>query len=138
MFIGMAGFPCVLHAVALGADSFIAGAVLGPFVTPGRRTWLAASFGLFDGAASLLGGSGVSAWMALPAALPICAAAAQQPRHWILMVPAALCLDNLTAAVPLSEVPALTVSSALLAAAGLWLGRLLGPLMPSGWQEATP
>lgn len=121
----------LLTAFSLGLDSFLAGLAIGPLL-PSRtgRLWCAAAFGVCDGLASWLGAliphrlpepPDLALWLVC---VMLLLAGARRGRMWLFAVPVVLSLDNLAAGVPADLAPALALSSAVMAAAGIALGRL--------------
>ena len=119
------------YAFALSSDSFIAGLMIGSIIEhPRERVWFALSFGICDGAASLLGALVPRMAPDLPDLVLylICVVffvqGARRNRHWLLAIPVVLGIDNFAAGTPASQAPILALYSMLMAFAGLALGRL--------------
>jgi putative Mn2+ efflux pump MntP len=130
--LGMASIlELLLKAFSLGFDSFLAGIAIGPIILSWRaRAWYVVMFGVCDGVATLLGA-------ALPHRLPepqsaalylvgvvLIIQGARRSRAWLFVMPFLFSLDNLAAGGSAAEAPALALSSAAMAAAGLALSAL--------------
>ena len=118
-------------AFALGFDSFLAGLAIGPIALSWRqRAWFVALFGVCDGGATLVGAAvphllpepPIAALYLLGVMLVI--QGARRSRAWLYAMPVLFSLDNLAAGGSVADAPALALSSAAMAAAGLALGGL--------------
>jgi hypothetical protein len=119
----------LLIMFALGFDSFLGGLAIGPIVSSWRgRAVFVLLFGVCDGVASLLGAA-VPHLVPTPpdAALYLIAVVviiqgARRSRAWLYAMPVLFSIDNLAAGNAVSDAPALALSSAAMAAAGIALG----------------
>jgi hypothetical protein len=119
----------VLAAFLLGFDSFLAGLAIGAILSSwSARAWIVGLFGLCDGLASLLGAAAPYFVPEPPAAalyvlgVVLVILAARRSRAWLYAMPILFSLDNVAGGALASDAPALAVSSAAMAAAGLALG----------------
>jgi len=117
--------------LALGSDSFVAGTVMGTWVSRRERMRLAAAFGAWDAAAALLGSFCQPRPMTAIATWAICglvfSRSISSERRWLYGIPVLLSLDNLFAGVTANAASGVSasmlgLSSFAMAFAGLLVG----------------
>lgn len=117
-------------AVILSWDSFVAGAIVGPFLRGWRASVaLAFLFALCDGGAAVIGDAWPHAAPTPPeiliyfVAAPLIAIAATHSRRWLFLTPALLSVDNLASGLLGANPLVLALGSGVAAIVGLTLSR---------------